>query len=259
MEPQPLPCRLLAIAVGNTRARAAVFGPEGMGAQASFEVSDSPESALGGLAAELEGAEVLVASVNAPRARALADWVKGRLGVEPRWAGTDFDVPIERALDDESTVGQDRLLCALGAFNRLKQACVVVDAGTAITVDFVDGTGVFQGGLIAPGLRMMLRSLREGTAALPALEYATPDPARGAFGKDTAHAMLLGVTTAAQGLVRLAVENFAESYGAYPSVVATGGDAAALFDGDALVDRVVPELQLLGLRDSLAALLADGA
>jgi len=257
MEVPPLPCRLLAIAVGNTRARAAVFGPDGIGAQAAFDACEAPERALGPLTVGAESPEVLISSVNAPRGRALADWVQARTGVRPRWAGTDFEVPIERALDDDSTVGQDRLLCALAAFNRLGQACAVVDAGTAITVDFVDGTGVFQGGLIAPGLRMMLRSLHGGTAALPALDYAAPDPARGAFGKDTAHAMLLGVTTAARGLVRLAVENFAESYGAYPAVIGTGGDAATLFEGDPLVERIVPELQLLGLRDSLGALLAD--
>jgi type III pantothenate kinase len=257
MEP-PLSRRVLAVAVGNSRLRAALFGPEGVLVQAVAGLDESPDQAMAGLGCDGETPRVLIASVNDAAARAVEGWSRRVLGVEPRWAGRDFEVPIERALDDDRTVGQDRLLCALAAFNRLKQACVVVDAGTAITVDFVDGAGVFQGGLIAPGVRMMLRSLHEGTAALPDLAYERPDPARGPFGKDTRHAMLLGVTTAARGLVRLAVDTFAEAYGGYPAVVATGGDSAALFDGDPLVDRLVPELQLLGLRDCAAVLWVDG-
>lgn len=257
MEP-PLSRRVLVVAVGNSRLRAAVFGPEGMGDQAVAEVTQPPGETLSRLVRGAEVSEVLIGSVNPGAAEAVDRWARGALGLEPRWAGRDFQVPIERALDDERTVGQDRLLCALAAFNRMRQACVVVDAGTAITVDFVDGTGVFQGGLIAPGLRMMLRALHEHTASLPDLTYEAPDPARGPFGKDTRHAMLLGVTTAARGLVRLALDTFSEAYGGYPAVVATGGDAATLFENDPLVDRFVPELQLLGLRDSLAMMLADG-
>jgi pantothenate kinase type III len=100
---------------------------------------------------------------------------------------------------------------------------------------------------------MMLRSMHAGTAALPALTYSPPDAARGAFGKDTTHAMHLGVTAAAVGMVHHLINSYAEAYEAYPQVIATGGDAAALFEHDELVEHVVPDLQLIGILEACKA------
>jgi pantothenate kinase type III len=99
----------------------------------------------------------------------------------------------------------------------------------------------------------MLGSLHEQTSALPSLAWAPPDKARGPFGKDTKHAMLLGVQAAARGLVRHVVETYAEAYEAYPQIVATGGDAPALFEGDEVVEHVVPDLQLIGILEACRA------
>jgi len=99
----------------------------------------------------------------------------------------------------------------------------------------------------------MLAAMHEHTAALPKLEYHAPDPSRGPFGKDTAHAMMLGVRGAAVGLVHYMIDVYAEHYEAYPQVIATGGDAAALFEGDELVEHLVPDLQLVGILESCKA------
>ena len=109
--------------------------------------------------------------------------------------GRDLHVPINIALDDPATVGQDRLINALGAFRRARQACVVIDVGTALTVDFVDGVGTFQGGVIAPGPRMMLAALHERTAALPA-------PRQAAAAGRTAASSLRRRSTACQSTFR---------------------------------------------------------
>ncbi len=249
------PASLLAIQVGNTRIRLARFdGRELVGEAVAMPVADirGAASSAGALAPDHAVVPVL-SSVNEPAAerleRALAD-----AGFEDVLRiGRDVPLAMRHALDDDSTLGQDRLVCAIAAYTRTKQACVVVDAGTAITCDFVDGEGTFQGGVIAPGLNMMLRSLHEHTAALPAFEFAPPDPARGVFGKDTRHAMTLGVLGAARGLVRHVVELFAVHYEAYPQIVATGGDAEALFAGDELVEHIVPDLQLLGVAEAYHA------
>ena len=68
--------------------------------------------------------------------------------------------------------------------------------------------------------------------------------------------MLLGVRNAAVGLARHTIETFAEAYEAYPQIIATGGDAALLFDGDEVIEHVVPDLQLLGIADAVKILLA---
>jgi type III pantothenate kinase len=147
-------------------------------------------------------------------------------------------------------VGEDRLLNAAGAYRVLQQACVVIDAGTAITVDFVDGAGTFHGGAIGPGAQMMLASLHQHTALLPEVEFEVPaEP----IGHNTRQAMLSAVYYGLRGMVRELVEQYAQVAGAFPMVVATGGNADVLFQGFDLVDRIVPDLALLGIAATLAA------
>ena len=153
-------------------------------------------------------------------------------------------------------MGQDRLLCALGAHALYKQACVVVDAGTAITADFIDGVGVFHGGAILPGVKMMLDSMHEHTAALPQVTYKKIDPSSNNPGKQTDEAMVLGVHAAACGAVRLLTERYAEFFEGYPKVVATGGDMG-VFEDDELVEVFVHDLQLIGLRIACERALSD--
>ena len=191
-------------------------------------------------------------------------------GAEPRLSSEEQDLqdrvhrfaaevmrPIGQQLDPETLTGVDRLLNAAAAYDILKQACVVVDAGTAITVDFVDGEGTFHGGAIAPGASMQLKSLHQGAPALPELAFRAPDAE--AFGRNTAQAMYQGVFHGIRGMVQRLVEQYAEAYGAYPLVVATGGDAEVLFRDEPLVDRVVPDLTLTGIEVAAKYALAEGA
>jgi type III pantothenate kinase len=242
---------LIAVSVGNTRTRIGLFREQRLEQSDALPNSDADAivRAVMALPVVNSGAPVAIASVNNrvadPLAIALAELLKPRGGDLYRF-GDDLAIPINNTLDDDSTVGQDRLLNAIGAFSRARQACIIVDAGTALTVDFVDGEGTFHGGAIAPGVNMMLRALHEHTAALPAVGFE-PVPAAKPFGKDTRGAMLLGVQSAVRGGARLLIERYAEFYGAYPQVVATGGDARALFENDDLIEHLVPELTLLGI------------
>jgi type III pantothenate kinase len=159
-------------------------------------------------------------------------------------------IPIAVELVGPVTTGVDRLLNALAAFSRSGgQPCVVIDAGTAVTVDFIDRHGVFQGGVIAPGVSMMLGAMHTGTSALPAV--ASPrsreDVPAGPLGKNTVDAMTLGALNAVRGLAHVQIDAFAETAGRYPRVVATGGDAPILFENDPLVEHIVPDLPLMGM------------
>lgn len=252
MTAQPTDDVVIGVAIGNTRARWGVLRGRELDDVGTAPTADPGAIASGVLALSdaHPASPVLVAGVHPP---AMDTLVAALEKAEPPrivlLVGEDIGIPLTHALDDASTLGQDRALCAVAGYARAEQACVVVDAGTAITVDFVDGQGVFQGGVIAPGLNMMLRALHEQTAALPELRYEPPDDARGPFGRDTRHAMLLGVRDTARGLVRHVVERYADHYGAYPQVIATGGDAPTLFEGDGLVEHIVPDLQLLGIAE----------
>jgi type III pantothenate kinase len=98
---------------------------------------------------------------------------------------------------------------------------------------------------------MALRAMHEHTAALPSISYREPDA--GSFGKNTEQAMLQGVHVGLQGLVWKLVEQYAMQYGAFPVVLATGGDAATLFCKDELVNAIVPDLTLHGIHESWRA------
>lgn len=248
---------IIAVSVGNTRTKIATFKHPSQGRDvATLEAvanADRPAiiKAISDAAGDNpESSVVLVASVNDPVADPLERELKGMTFDDVLRVGRDLPVPIEMAVDQPHTVGVDRLLNALGAYSTLKQACVVIDCGTATTVDFVDGEGTFQGGSIAPGAAMMLKALHEHTAKLPSIQFAVPETSRGPFGKDTAHAMQLGAVAAVRGLVHHLIDVYAEYYEAYPQVVATGGDAAAIFSQDDLVERIVTDLQLRGIKEA---------
>jgi type III pantothenate kinase len=239
---------LIAVNCGNSRIQVGRFaagvlqGSERFPNQASAEVVQRILEwweALGG------GPPVLIASVNDPVARPLAALLEDQLSTGVYHVGDDVPVPVGRQLDPETITGVDRLLNAAAAYDRVKQACIVVDAGSAVTVDFVDGEGTFHGGAILPGARMQLAALHEGTAALPEIPFVAPDEEP--IGRSTGQAMLNGVFYGIRGAVQRLVERYADHYGAYPMVIATGGDAEALFSDEDLVDRVVPELTLLGI------------
>jgi len=256
---------LIAIAVGNTRTRVGSFADRECLNPQSFDSSDP--GAIAQRVNEIvdscrddsgDDPTIVMAGVRPTSSDEIERAIRKATGQTIYRFGRDFQIPIEHTLTDagEMTVGQDRLLCALGAFDVLNQACVVIDAGTAVTVDFVDGTGVFHGGAILPGVSMMLSSLHDTAANLPKLTYRKLDQASNEPGRQTDDAILLGVTYAVRGAVRLLTERYAEHYQGYPQTIVTGGDLGILED-DELIDSFVPDLQLQGIRVACSKLLDD--
>lgn len=259
---------ILAIAVGNTRTRVGVLkGGECLKAQ-SHRSDDPGEIAAfaQALTREFEFPQgepvVVMSSVSAETTDAIESALGERFASHVYRFGRDLQLPISHTLTEsgERTVGQDRLLCAIGAFDVVKQACVVIDMGTAITVDFVDGEGVFHGGAIMPGVAMMFDAMHERTAQLPQLTYKKPDPDSFAPGNQTDEAMQLGVTACVRGAIRHLAERYAEFYEGYPQIIATGGDMGVL-EGDEFIEAFVPDLQLHGIRAACRLVLDedDGA
>ncbi|MFK7960422.1 MAG: type III pantothenate kinase [Phycisphaerales bacterium] len=241
---------LVILSVGNTRTCVARVADGAIESTERFTNEDT--AAIVGAASgdwkatePLDRPAIVLATVNEPVAGRLRSALADQLGVPIYEVGDDLPVPIGRRLDPETITGADRLLNAAAAFATVEQACIIVDAGTAVTVDFVDGEGTFHGGAIAPGAAMQLRAMHEATDALPELEFRRPDDE--AFGRSTGEAMLIGVYHGIRGMVWKIVERYAEAYGAFPMVVATGGDAETLFADDELVDRIVPDLALQGI------------
>lgn len=260
----PMMGTLIAIAVGNSRTRVGSFEEKECLNPQSFESSDTDTIAARVLEiidsnseTSTEDPAIVIAGVRPTSADEIERAIRKVTGQTIYRFGRDFQIPIHHTLTEagEMTVGQDRLLCALGAFDVLNQACVVIDAGTAVTIDFVDGEGIFHGGAILPGISMMLSSLHDTTASLPKLTYTKLDSTKNDPGKQTDEAMMLGVTYAVRGAVRALTERYAEHYQAYPQTIVTGGDMGILED-DELIDSFVPDLQLQGIRIACAKLLS---
>jgi len=252
---------LLAICVGNTSTRLGAFVDGDLVHRCRID-NAKRDAIVAGLQEtathlrETKDAMAVIASVRPEISDWISSHVKDRLKLKPIRVEQDLRIPIGRQLDPEAIVGEDRLLNAAAAYDVLQQACVVVDAGTAITVDFVDGAGTYHGGAIVPGAQMMLRSMHEGTALLPSVEWKRPEEP---IGHNSVQAMRSGVYHGVRGLVRELVEQYAEISGAFPMVVVTGGDAETLFEGFDLVDRVVPDLSLLGVAATVRTAMEDDA
>ncbi len=258
---------LLAVAVGASRTRIGIFHGNDLSDPVSHPNADLPALTAAVLkAAEGEhGVSIVIAARNADVGNALQKAVEDAGEENVFRIGRDIEIPMTHSLDDAANITVDRLLSAYGAFTRAKQACVVVDVSDDIAVDFVDGEGVYHGGVTAPGLELLGgQPLRGGSAGAstgptstlppakdPEVESAPPAGANKPrpFGRDLQHARQLGALNAVRGMVRHTIEQYAEFFGAFPQVVATGSDAAALFGdyADGLVETVVPDLELIGI------------
>jgi type III pantothenate kinase len=165
-------------------------------------------------------------------------------GQEIEWVGRQIDLPMAVKTESPAQTGVDRVLATAAAYEQMEKACMVVDAGTAITVNLCNDAGEFLGGAIAPGVRMMLAAMHEGTSSLPQISFDVP--AEG-VGRDTRQAMLQGVYHSIRGMVKELAEQYAMILGAWPDIIATGGDAQKLFDGWELIHAVSPDLGLYGI------------
>ena len=150
-----------------------------------------------------------------------------------------------RALVDRpEEVGADRLVNTVAAHDRYKGPLIVVDFGTATTLDVVDGDGNYCGGVIAPGINLSLAALHMAAAKLPSVPIARTTQV---IGKDTVSCMQSGIYWGYIGLVEGLVGRIKGEFGAAMRTIATGG-LAPLFEGaTAAIDQVDPELTLWGL------------
>jgi len=184
------------------------------------------------------------ASVNPPLVEALEHVVHQQTSQLVQWVGREIGLPIKVLTAVPAETGVDRVLNIAAAYEQMQKACVVVDAGTCVTVNCCNDAGEFLGGAIAPGVRMMLDALHEKTARLPQVEFAVPTEP---FGNSTAGAIQQGVYHGIRGMVKELVENYATALGNWPDIIATGGDAEKLFKDWELIHAIAPDLTLYGI------------
>jgi type III pantothenate kinase len=240
---------LLVINVGNSRVALGVFDAGDLVYASRMALDDQPnwEGRLAEAWSRIKAkpdAAVVGASVNPAVTSPIERAIMAATGQKLEWVGQDIDFPAKVMTEKPSETGVDRIVNIAAAFEQMQKACVVVDAGTAITVDVCNDKGEFLGGAIAPGVEMQLQALGKGTAQLPEVEF---EPPAGPIGRNTRQAILDGIYYGIRGMVKELVENYATELGFWPEIIATGGDSAKLFEGWELVHAIAPDLTLYGI------------
>jgi type III pantothenate kinase len=237
---------LLALGVGNSRLAVGVFVAGELLKVDRIPLADRDQwqAAIAKGWSTLAGGAVAAASVNPPLNPAIEEAVRTIADQSVQWIGREIDIPIGVETQNPRETGVDRILNVAAAFEQIGKACIVVDAGTAVTVDCCNDNGDFLGGAIAPGVSLMLDSLAEKTAGIGRVSFSLP---AGAVGDSTSSAVSQGIYHAIRGLVREVAESYAEHLGQWPEIIATGGDADQLFKGWELIHAVAPDLGLYGI------------
>ncbi len=168
-----------------------------------------------------------VSGVHPPRRDAFMDWLRAR-GDTVVLVDDPMDLPLRVLVERPDWVGVDRLLDAVAANSRRRPGApaVIVDSGSAVTVDYVDESGAFRGGVIFPGPRLMAKALHDYTALLPVVEVKQPIPAVPATW--TRPAMVAGIFWAVVGGIESVLAQYARAAGTPPDLFLTGGDGALL-------------------------------
>ncbi|HEY7156139.1 MAG TPA: type III pantothenate kinase [Gemmataceae bacterium] len=178
----------------------------------------------------------IVTGVHPQRRASFAEYMRLR-GDSVHVLTTAASLPLQVRLEKPDHVGIDRLLDAVATNSRRHAGvpAVIVDAGSAVTVDSLDETGAFVGGAILPGLRLMAAALHDYTALLPRIDVPRQRPP--SLGKSTPVAMEVGIFWAVAGGIRALIEQYGTVAAAPPQVFLTGGDGP-------LLHSVLPEAQL---------------
>jgi len=168
------------------------------------------------------------------------------LGIEdPLIVSAAADTGIEIRYVPASDVGADRLANAAAALEIYQAAAVIVDFGTATTVDAVTSSGEYLGGAIAPGIEVASEALFRTAAQLRRVELVAPPTA---IGTTTAQSLQSGIIYGFAGHVDALVERFRAEMDEEPKVIATGGLADLIAPHSHTIQDVNPVLTLHGLR-----------
>ena len=248
---------LLAIDAGNTNIVFALL--DGSAIKARWRIATDPRRTADEYAvwlSQLLGLEgydraavtgVIIATV-VPRAlHNLQTLARKYFSTEPLIAG---EPPVEwgMALDVEEprSVGADRAVTMIAAHARHAGDLIVIDFGTATTLDLVDYTGAYKGGIIAPGINLSLDALVTAAAKLPRIAIEAP-ATTSVIGRDTVGQMQIGIFWGYVAMIEGLVARMKAEVGRPIKVVATGGLAILFEAHTTMFDTVEPDLTIQGL------------
>jgi type III pantothenate kinase len=164
---------------------------------------------------------------------------------DPLIVGPGIKTGMPILYENPKDVGADRIVNGIAAFDKYRDACIVVDFGTATTIDLISAKGEYVGGAIAPGLSISLEALVQRASKLPRIEIVKP---KEVVGRNTVNSIQAGIFYGYVGLVDGLVKRIQKEQNIHVKVVATGGLAPLVASECATIHEVDEFLTLDGLR-----------
>ncbi len=238
--------------IGNTRLKWGIAEDGEIHRTGSISHEKIRESGLSALTTRLPKAvdAAMASNVAGPTfATRLTGVVGAHCGCDLHFAKTERSaLGVSNSYKQPRRMGVDRWTAMIGAWSELQSACLVVDAGTAVTIDALDADGGHLGGQILPGIFMMADALASRTSDIPPTRPVAAESFEGVamFARNTRNAVGSGSLSAVTGAVERAIKTLrSNAYDA--TVVLTGGDASRILTALEESPLHRPHLVLQGL------------
>lgn len=189
--------------------------------------------------------DCILSSVVPPVMNAVRSGMMKILHREPLVVGPGVKTGLNIRMDDPSSVGTDRIVIAVGALSRYEPPMILMDFGTATTMEVIDPKGTYVGGCIIPGVRTALDGLISKTAQLPNVALEAPEKI---IGTNTEKCIRSGLIYGAAAMTDGMIERTQQELGASCRVIATGGLAHVVIPLCKQKVQIEDDLLIEGLR-----------
>lgn len=167
----------------------------------------------------------IIVSVVPPVLQSVNEGLRKALKFKPLIVGPGIKTGLNIKTDNPAQVGADRIVAAVGALENYKAPLILLDLGTASTIEVVDKNNNYVGGCIIPGARISLDALTSRTAQLPAISLEKP---KRVIGKNTVECMQSGIMYGTASMVDGMIDRVEEELSDSATVIATGGIAKVI-------------------------------
>jgi len=188
--------------------------------------------------------DCIISSVVPPVFNSVRTGVLKVIGKQPMVVGPGLKTGLNIQVDVPSQVGSDRIVIAVAALAEYEAPLILMDLGTATTIEVVEPGNIYMGGVIIPGVKVSVDALTSRAAQLPGISLDQP---KHVIGKNTVDCMRSGIMYGTAGMIDGIVDRMEEELGHKSTLVATGGMAqfvTPLCKHDIILER---DLLLKGL------------
>ncbi len=246
---------LLVIDIGNTNIVVGAFRGEEIAFE--FRLTTNAERTgdeyglmLASLVHEKVGSDInfsgcIISSVVPPVTPTFVRLVKSRFNIESLVVGPGIKTGLSIKIPDPASVGSDRIVNAVAGKALFGTPALIIDFGTATSFDYVNQSGAYEGGIIAPGPLVSLESLVRHTAKLPRIEISWPESV---IGNSTISAMQSGAVLGYASLVDGLIDRVITEVGPIKNIIATGGLGKLFSNHSQKILKYDPYLTMRGMK-----------